>query len=129
MTESDENIQFSTLIDELLNEDDKYVQSNNNIVVNTDTDDSVLLDKTKVGQYRNNDESSFSHKLWNHWLERKVVRNTAIVAILFVIVTSPFFLSLCSVYVPFTVDSKSYTILGSFVIGTIYSLLCAFLMF
>ena len=129
MTESDENIQFSTLIDELLNEDDKYVQSNNNIVVNTDTDDSVLLDKTKVGQYRINDESSFSHKLWNHWLERKVVRNTAIVAILFVIVTSPFFLSLCSVYVPFTVDSKSYTILGSFVIGTIYSLLCAFLMF
>jgi len=129
MTESDENIQFSTLIDELLNEDDKYVQSNNNIVVNTDTDDSVLLDKTKIGQYRNNDESSFSHKLWNHWLERKVVRNTAIVAILFVIVTSPFFLSLCSVYVPFTVDSKSYTILGSFVIGTIYSLLCAFLMF
>ena len=129
MTESDENIQFSTLIDELLNEDDKYVQSNNNIVVNTDTDDSVLLDKTKVGQYRNNNESSFSHKLWNHWLERKVVRNTAIVAILFVIVTSPFFLSLCSVYVPFTVDSKSYTILGSFVIGTIYSLLCAFLMF
>ena len=129
MTESDENIQFSTLIDELLNEDDKYVQSNNNIVVNTDTDDSVLLDKTKVGQYRNNDESSFSHKLWNHWLERRVVRNTAIVAILFVIVTSPFFLSLCSVYVPFTVDSKSYTILGSFVIGTIYSLLCAFLMF
>ena len=129
MTESDENIQFSTLIDELLNEDDKYMQSNNNIVVNTDTDDSVLLDKTKVGQYRNNDESSFSHKLWNHWLERKVVRNTAIVAILFVIVTSPFFLSLCSVYVPFTVDSKSYTILGSFVIGTIYSLLCAFLMF
>ena len=129
MTESDENIQFSTLIDELLNEDDKYVQSNNNIVVNTDTDDSVLLDKTKVGQYRNNDESSFSHKLWNHWLERKVVCNTAIVAILFVFVTSPFFLSLCSVYVPFTVDSKSYTILGSFVIGTIYSLLCAFLMF
>ena len=129
MTESDENIQFSTLIDELLNEDDKYVQSNNNIVVNNDTDDSVLLDKTKIGQYRNNDESSFSHKLWNHWLERKVVRNTAIVAILFVIVTSPFFLSLCSVYVPFTVDSKSYTILGSFVIGTIYSLLCAFLMF
>ena len=129
MTESDENIQFSTLIDELLNEDDKYMQSNNNIVVNTDTDDSVLLDKTKVGQYRNNDESSFSHKLWNHWLEWKVVRNTAIVAILFVIVTSPFFLSLCSVYVPFTVDSKNYTILGSFVIGTIYSLLCAFLMF
>jgi len=135
-----ESNEFSSLIEDLLNEDDKYSKmlheekdaaastEDNDIMHTNNKKASDVLDQLSV---KDTKDSSLSQKLWCHWLQRDFVRNTAILAILFVLITSPFFLSICHVYVPFTVtnESYSYSLIGSFMIGTLYAIICAFLMF
>ena len=131
-----ESTEFSTLIEELLNEDDKMLRQEKDTTVSSEDNDFIVTDKKEKNDIHNksitdSQTSSFSQKLWCHWLQRDFVRNTAILAVLFVLITSPFFLSICHVYVPFTVtnESHSYTLVGSFMIGTLYAIICAFLMF
>ena len=97
-----ESTEFSTLIEELLNEDDKMLRQEKDTTVSSEDNDFVVTDKKEKNDVHNksvadSQTSSFSQKLWCHWLQRDFVRNTAILAVLFVLITSPFFLSICHV--------------------------------
>ena len=136
--------EFSTLIEELLQEDKVYDTTTMSRRKNTDyksesdgeVDNELDVPPKKLKLLMKDLDPSTSQKTDKQWvkewlfsMKRDLVSKLAILASLFVLFTNPFFVKIIHEYLPFcfTTGSIGYNGIGSFLLSAIFSVIYAFL--
>ena len=125
MENKHEENEFSTLIDELLEEDDKFLEESQETKKKTK---QVTFETQENFNIKPMDEIHKYYK--SEWfLSRELVSNISILALLFILFTNSYSISLLNNYLPICFHSNelSYNFLGSLIFGCILSILYAFL--
>ena len=132
--------EFSTAIEELLQEDEVYDTTKKGMDYESESDGEVdnELDvpPKKLKLLMKDLDPSTSQKTDKQWvkewlfsMKRDLVSKLAILASLFVLFTNPFFVKIIHEYLPFcfTTGSIGYNGIGSFLLSAIFSVIYAFL--
>ena len=132
--------EFSTAIEELLQEDELYDTTKKGMDYESESDGEVdnELDvpPKKLKLLMKDLDPSTSQKTDKQWvkewlfsMKRDLVSKLAILASLFVLFTNPFFVKIIHEYLPFcfTTGSIGYNGIGSFLLSAIFSVIYAFL--
>ena len=132
--------EFSTAIEELLQEDEVYDTTKKGMDYESESDGEVdnELDvpPIKLKLLMKDLDPSTSQKTDKQWvkewlfsMKRDLVSKLAILASLFVLFTNPFFVKIIHEYLPFcfTTGSIGYNGIGSFLLSAIFSVIYAFL--
>ena len=120
--------EFSTSIDDLLEEDDGYTinrcNSNNSPVIKRSQVDIRDMDPSLA--YKK-DEQWIQE--WCLNLKRDDISNMLILAACFAILTNPFLLKMLQPYIPIFFESNSigYNAWGTYIFGAIFALMYAFM--
>ena len=132
--------EFSTAIEELLQEDEVYDTTKKGMDYESESDgemDNELdVPPKKLKLLMKDLDPSTSQKTDKQWvkewlfsMKRDLVSKLAILASLFVLFTNPFFVKIIHEYLPFcfTTGSIGYNGIGSFLLSAIFSVIYAFL--
>ena len=132
--------EFSTAIEELLQEDEVYDTTKKGMDYESESDGEVdnELDvpPKKLKLLMKDLDPSTSQKTDKQWvkewlfsMKRDLVSKLAILESLFVLFTNPFFVRIIHEYLPFcfTTGSIGYNGIGSFLLSAIFSVIYAFL--
>ena len=132
--------EFSTAIEELLQEDEVYDTTKKGMDYESESDGEVdnELDvpPKKLKLLMKDLDPSTTQKTDKQWvkewlfsMKRDLVSKLAILASLFVLFTNPFFVKIIHEYLPFcfTTGSIGYNGIGSFLLSAIFSVIYAFL--